>query len=205
MYGVHKFLFIGSLGNNTNQLNRPYGLDYHIESRTFFVADADNYRVMRYKYNTSIGNIIIDRNTFGINRNRLFVPCGIFFDIISDSLFIANFQNNNIIRWKLGEAQETIIVGDVNGTTGTSSNLLNAPTDITLDPMGNMYVADRSNHRIQFFPFGIAEAQTIAGVAGSIGQNATRFNEPSSLILDNQLNLYVTDRRNHRVQKFLRY
>lgn len=160
---------------------------------------------MSYKDNTSIGNIIIDRNILGLNGSELFKPCGMFLDRVSNSLYIANFANHNIIRWKRGESQASFIIGHANQTSGNSSSLLNEPTDITLDPMGNMYVTDRQNQRVQFFPIGMSEAVTIAGVVGIRGQNDTYFNEPSSLLLDNQLNLYVIDRKNHRVQKFLRY
>jgi len=37
------------------------------------------------------------------------------------------------------------------------------------------------------------------------GVNATLLNYPASVKLDNQLNLYVSDRYNHRTQKFMRY
>jgi len=38
-----------------------------------------------------------------------------------------------------------------------------------------------------------------------IGNNASLFNYPISIAFDNQLNLYVSDYENHRIQKFLRY
>ena len=86
-----------------------------------------------------------------------------------------------------------------------TSTTFNEPSDVTLDPMGNMYVADLYNHRIQFFQPGESVGTTIVGITGQPGNNATMFNQTSSLILDNQLNIYVVDRYNHRIQKFLRY
>lgn len=71
--------------------------------------------------------------------------------------------------------------------------------------MGNVYVADALNHRIQFFPFNQVNGSTIAGISSLIGTNATLVNTPYSLALDSQLNLYVADTYNHRIQKFYRY
>ena len=68
--------------------------------------------------------------------------------------------------------------------------------------MGNVYVADTGNHRVQFYFAGQSNGTTIAGT-GISGTNATSLNSPWSLALDSQLNLYVADTNNHRIQKFL--
>ncbi len=46
---------------------------------------------------------------------------------------------------------------------------------VTLDPMGNLYVADRFNHRIQFF---LTSDITIASVNGQFGNDSNTFNSP---------------------------
>jgi hypothetical protein len=76
---------------------------------------------------------------------------------------------------------------------------------MTFDPMGNMYVADRSNHRIQLFMSNQFEGITIAGVTDTLGANANLLNMPWAVRLDTQLNLYVAHSNNHRIQKILRY
>jgi len=76
---------------------------------------------------------------------------------------------------------------------------------VSLDPMGNIYVADMANHRIQVFLSGQSIGRTIAGITGINGPNATALNEPRWVTLDKQLNLYVSDTSNHRVQMFKRY
>ena len=99
----------------------------------------------------------------------------------------------------------TSVAGDAQGISGNDSNLFNGPMDLTLDPMGNLYVADRRNHRIQLFLTGQSSGVTIAGVVDYAGNASNLLNQPYSLTLDNQLNLYVADSLNHRIQKFLRY
>jgi hypothetical protein len=46
---------------------------------------------------------------------------------------------------------------------------------------------------------------TIAGISSELSDNSTTLYYPVSMILDNQLNLYVTDSFNQRIQQFLRY
>ena len=46
---------------------------------------------------------------------------------------------------------------------------------------------------------------TIAGITGILGANASLLNNPVSVVLDTQLNLYVSDTVNHRIQKFMRF
>jgi len=74
-----------------------------------------------------------------------------------------------------------------------------------LDPMGNMYICDHGNQRIQIFYAGQTNGSTIVGITNVSGNNATTLSAPYSVSLDNQLNLYVADTNNNRIQKFLRY
>jgi hypothetical protein len=160
---------------------------------------------MRYLLNNSSRTVVAGGNGNGINSTKLSVPYAAFYDSSSNSLLIANFGGNNIVRWVLGASNWTLVVGSQSGTAGKTSTLLDGPTDVMLDPMGNMYVADRTNHRIQFFLKGQSNGKTIAGITGKSGNNSTMLHYPNSVALDNQLNLYVADYYNHRIQKFLRY
>ena len=175
-------------------------------SSALYIVDRYNYRVMRYSsYNASFGTVVAGGNGQGKNSNQLYSPIGIHLDVLSNSLLIANYGANNTVRWTLDASNWEIVAGHYDGTVGNTSAGLQLPIDLTLDPMGNCYVADYFNHRIQFFPVGERDGRTIAGITGIWGVNATLLNYPASVKLDNQLNLYVSDRYNHRVQKFMRY
>lgn len=160
---------------------------------------------MRYLLGTSSGYIVAGTSVYGKNITQLADPVGIYFDSLSNSLIIANHLAYNIVRWPLGATNWSLLAGDINGNAGNDTTTLNHPTVVTLDPMGNLYVADRDNQRIQLFMSGQTEGITIAGVTGMNGSNSTLFNSPWSVAFDNQLNLYVADANNHRIQKFLRY
>jgi DNA-binding beta-propeller fold protein YncE len=135
----------------------------------------------------------------------LYNPSIVYFDSPSNSLIIANRYGHNIVRWTLGDNKWTLIAGSTNGTKGTSSTLLNSPFGVTLDPMGNVYVADTSNNRIQLFLARQLTGITVAGLTGVRGNDSNLLYAPYSVVLDSQLNLYVADRNNNRVQKYLRY
>ncbi|CAF5162608.1 unnamed protein product, partial [Rotaria magnacalcarata] len=66
------------------------------------------------------------------------------------------------------------------------------------------YVADTNNHRVQLFLSGQFNGTTIAGVTAVSGSAVNKLNSPQSLTLDSNLNLYVADTSNNRIQYFQR-
>lgn len=195
---------LGTSGIANNLLYFPYEIWQNEDSEVLFVADSFNHRIMRYAKNNRSGDVIAGGNGPGASSSQLSYPYGFHFDVVSNSLFITNAGTHNVVRWTIGAYNSTSIVG-ISGSSGQSATLLQHPTDVIVDPMGNIYVADMPNHRIQFFLSGQSNGQTIAGITGFAYSNATCLNLPSSILLDNQLNLYVADQSNNRIQKYLRY
>ena len=97
--------------------------------------------------------LVVDDNNTGPNATQLSFPCGIYFDLFSNYLFIANSFVHNIIRWTAEASSGVVVPGDsVNRLPDNKSTLLLGPIDMTLDSMGNIHADDGRNHRIQFFP-----------------------------------------------------
>lgn len=77
------------------------------------------------------------------------------------------------------------------------------PWRSTIDAQGNIYVADRDNHKIRK----IAPDGTVSTLAGSTagyadGQGtAAKFNQPLDVAVDANGNVYVADNSNHRIRK----
>ncbi|CAF3962366.1 unnamed protein product [Rotaria sordida] len=182
----------GISGSTNNMLSIVYGVTRDPNSGTLYISDTGNHRVMR-------------GNGAGLSITQLSNPIGLCFDSSTNSLLIANYGANNIVRWIIGAQNWTLVAGNLNGSSGMTSNELNQPTDVTLDSMGNIYVVDMGNNRIQFFSYDQSNGTTIAGVTASNGNDSILLNNPYSVALDNQFNLYVADTYNHRVQKFLQY
>ncbi|CAF0905321.1 unnamed protein product [Rotaria sordida] len=195
----------GIAGNSTNQLNQPFGIARDPITKTLYVADYENHRIMQYQWGQLSGTVVAGGNGPGTNRTQLYRPVTVHFDSSSNSLIIVNYDAHNVVRWILGASSWTLVAGSINGTSGNSSTLLSNPIGVMLDPMKNVYVIDRNNHRVQLFLTDQLNGITIAGVTGLNGSNATLLYYPYAVIFDAELNLYVADRYNHRVQKFLRY
>ena len=198
-------VFSGSFGSANNQFNTAWGITRDPSSGTVYVSDCYNQRVMSYAAGATSGTVAAGGNGAGTNNTQLLTPAGLYFDSSTNSLLIANYGVNNIVRWVLGASSWTLVAGSSSGLSGNSSTLLNGPTAVTLDSMGNMYVTEYGNHRIQFFFAGQSNGTTIAGVTGITGTASNLLYRPYSVVLDSQLNLYVADTYNHRIQKFQRY
>ena len=181
----------------------PHGIEFDKVTNILYIADYGNHRIVTYAKNATNGTVVFDGP--GLNTTQVSYPVGIYLDHLSNSLLIANFGANNVVRWIRMEDRWTLMVGDMNGIANSTSTTLRGPTDMILDPMGNMYVADRDNQRIQLFMSGEYVGKTIAGTTGVSGTNASLLKSAWCVKLDNQLNLYVADSSNHRIQKFLRY
>ncbi|CAM4949974.1 unnamed protein product [Rotaria socialis] len=195
----------GFSGSANNQLNYPRDITRDPNTGTVYISDCFNHRIMTCLVNASSGTVVAGGNGSGTNRTQLYYPIGIYLDVASNSLYIANSYCNNIVRWVIGATSWTLVAGDINGRSGNSSTMLHLQYDVEVDFMGNIYVADTYSHRIQFFRAGSMNGTTIAGVTEVYGSDPYHLYYPFSLKLDCQLNLYVTDCYNSRVQKFLHY
>jgi sugar lactone lactonase YvrE len=198
-------VFLGSNVSLSNNLGKPFGLTLDSNSKTLYVADTNNDRIVSYVLGASTATIVAGNATLGPSSVQLIYPTAVYFDSLSNSFVIVNLATHNAVRWALGANNWTLIIGTINGLPGNNASMLDYPVGLVVDPMGNLYVADSSNNRIQFFLADQSVGTTLAGMTGILGNSSILLNNPNGLALDNQLNLYVADTGNHRIQKFCRY
>ncbi len=94
--------------------------------------------------------------------DRLYVPSGLTFDS-TGALFIADQYNNRIQRWLASASNGTTVAGQANTAFGATATTLHWPTNVLVDSSNNLYIADTSNHRVQFWPCNASFGSTIAG------------------------------------------
>lgn len=82
----------------------------------------------------------------------------------------------------------------------------NFPAGLAFDPQGNLYVADRNNHRIRKIdPSGIISTVAGNGTPDWGGDDGpaveANLNYPSDVACDEKGNLFISDRSNNRIRK----
>lgn len=89
---------------------------------------------------------------------------------------------------------------DANGIAAT----FNLPTVVAIDSFGNVFVVDRSNHKIRkITPDGTVSTFAGSGFSGSadgVG-TAASFRFPDGAVFDSHDNLFISDQSNHKIRK----
>ena len=140
---------------------------------------------------------------------RFQLPTGIARDSVGN-LYVADTFNHAIRKLTGapgGSWTVTTLAGD--GSAGYvdgegRSSRFNLPQGLTVDPSGNVFVADTGNHRIRkITPDGRVSTLAGTGTAGATDGNAAvaTFDSPLSIVLDTQGNLYVADGENHKIRR----
>jgi len=125
------------------------------------------------------------------------------------NLYIAGTSNQRV-RKVSADGTITTIAGtgrpgfSGDGGPATSARLRN-PYGVAVDGHGNVYIADRDNHRVRKVSLG-GTITTVAGT-GSHGYSgdggpaiAARLNYPRGVAVDSHGNLYIADSQNFRVR-----
>ena len=105
-------------------------------------------------------------------------------------------DENATVRWN----RTGITVAGTPGVAGTASNQLYIPWGLALTYENTLYVADRYNNRVQKYLRGSLNGTTVAGQANATTCSSYQcLQGPSSIALDNNENLFISDAENHRV------
>jgi len=135
-------------------------------------------------------------------------PAGLAFD--NGNLYIADRSNHRVRKVDASGIITTVAgngIGDYSGDDGPAIQAsLNLPSDVALDSQANLYISDRSNHRIRKVDSkGIITTYAGLGVAwygGDHGPAEEAFLKfPFGITFDKKENLYIADRGNSRIRK----
>ena len=127
-------------------------------------------------------------------------------------IYVAEWNNHRVSRVNVSTGVVTTVAGNMNpGYSGdgglATSAQLNSPSGVCLDTDGNIYIADRDNHRIRKVTVSTGIITTVAGngTAGytldGVAATTTRLNYPVGVSLDTNGDIYIADTYNHRIRK----
>jgi len=95
-------------------------------------------------------------------------------------------------------AAGTLLFATKWGSQGTATGQFNEPVALAVGTNGNVYVADRGNHRIQVF----SNTGAFVTAWGDSGTGNGQFNSPRDVTVAANGEVYVTDFFNNRIQVF---
>ena len=143
----------GIQGSTSNTIGRLRFLHLDEDRSALYVSDFTNNRIMRFIVGSNgTGVRVAGSGTAGTGLSQLYRPGGIWVTRDGQTLYVADCDNNRVMKWVVGANQGTIVAGNVNGLAGSTSQLLNQPADVALDPTETyLYVTNYGNHRVQRF------------------------------------------------------
>ncbi|CAF1493277.1 unnamed protein product, partial [Adineta steineri] len=177
-------------GEELNQLNSPFGISVD-KNKNIFIADSTNHRIVEWKHNAKKGQIIAGGNGQGNQMDQLNYPTDVIVDQQNHSIIIADTRNRRVIQW-LNQNQQ-ILIDNIDCFA------------LAMDKHGFFYVSDTLKHEVRRWKMGEYNNEGII-VAGGNGEGA-QLNQlylPGFIFADEEQSVYVSDRNNHRVMKWIK-
>jgi streptogramin lyase len=211
-YTVTTFAGLGNNGNDPGTgglalLNNPTKIAFDVQGN-LYVADTDNDKIRKITpagvMTTLAGSTIgyADATGAAAMFNR---PSALCLDA-QGNVYVAEAGNLRIRKITPAGVVTTLagngLAGLVDGT-GVAAQI-NIPGGMCIDGQGNIFFTQINFHGIRkISPAGAVSAfvgSTTPGFADSTGA-AAKFNEPLSITIDVQGNIYVSDFKNSRIRK----
>jgi len=215
-------------GTSSTLLNGPNGIAIDPTSGKLFVVDRANNRILRWSKDNSLinnssaeavfGQTDFESKSSGLSESKFNTPIGIFIDN-EGRMWVGDYGNNRILRFDDASNKTTGAAAD--GVLGqpdfyskvgnTSVNGLRGPVGLYVDSDGTLWVSEFGNHRVTKY-LNASIKTNGSNADGVLGQpdfttsnsstSAIGMNNPNSVFVDNDGNLWVSEYTNKRVLKF---
>ncbi|CAF4344992.1 unnamed protein product, partial [Adineta steineri] len=175
-------------GQQLNQCNYPYGI-FIDKKKNIFIADRGNHRIVEWKYNAKIGQIIAGGNKEGNRMHQLNSPTDVIVDQQNHSIIIADSGNRRVVQWM--NQKQQILIHNIH-CHGLAS-----------DKHGFLYVSDSEKNEVRRWKMGeYSNGGTVVAGGNGRGNQLNQFNSPAFIFVDEDQSIYVSDQHNHRVMKW---
>ncbi|CAF0938982.1 unnamed protein product [Adineta steineri] len=166
---------------------------------TLYCSMYDHDQVVKRSLNDSVmssNRVAAGTGIWGSDSNQFDRPGGIFVDVNLD-LYVTDCNNDRVQLFQPGESNGITAAGS---TSIKPTIKLDCPSGIILDAEKYLFIADSGNDRI--VGSGLNGFRCLVGCYG-IGSQSNQLEYPVSFSFDSSGNIFVSDRLNDRIQKFL--
>ena len=201
----HYLMKFGSRGNGEGQLNSPWGVAVDRVRGYIYVVDSANFRIQKFD---ETGEFIMQWGSFGNNDGQFYFARGIAVDQTDGSVYVVDMGNHriqkfdtstNVLPQLLAKWGGGIGAGHASSAQAQEPGQFRSPWGIAVDEVGDVFVTDTGNQRIQKFD----RDGNFITQWGGFGNAEGQFNFPYGLSLDSRGSVFVVDSGNMRVQQFM--
>lgn len=201
----HFLMKFGSRGNGEGQLNSPWGIAVDRVRGYIYVVDSANFRIQKFD---ETGEFIMQWGSFGNNDGQFYFARGIAVDQNDGAVYVVDMGNHriqkfdtstNVLPQLLAKWGGGIGAGHASSAQAQEPGQFRSPWGISVDEVGDVYVSDTGNQRIQKFD----NDGNFVTQWGGFGNAEGQFNFPYGISLDNRGSVFVVDSGNMRVQQFM--
>jgi len=168
-------------GSGGGQLQKPINIAID-KNGIKYITDTGRLQVLAFDSN--------DRFLRAYGKEGEFKPAGIVVD--DDNIYVTDLQKQQVII--INKLTGNVLTRF--GSAGSKPGELFFPTNITIGPNKNLYVADTGNYRIEEF----STKGEFLNSYGSVGISLGKFARPKGVALDRDGRMYVVDAAFENVQ-----
>ncbi len=183
--GMDFIAAFGATGSGTAQFHAPHGMAFSSDGNTLYVVNTGNSRIQKLTVGEELS---FDRwwGSEGHETGEFYFPRDVAVDA-SGFVYVLDAGNARVQKFS---------ANGVFQTTLAESALLNNPSGLDVDEVGNLYIADRENSRL----VKCDNSGQVTLVLEGRGLKEGEFLMPRDVAVDEEGSLFVADYG--RVQKF---